>query len=96
MEANHPWESAPAVMRDYRDRQRNYWEECELIDKSVWIPCPNCKQRTKTKVYEDTVLLNCPLSYPKCKKKTRVNVVKLKMTISNEPDAKAQSLLPNV
>lgn len=96
MEANHPWESAPAVMGDYRDRQRNYWEKCELIDKSVWIPCPNCKQRTKTKVYEDTVLLNCPLSYPKCKKKTRVNVVKLKMTISNEPDAKAQSLLPNV
>lgn len=49
MEANHPWESAPAVMRDYRDRQRNYWEKCELIDKSAWIPCPNCKQRIKNK-----------------------------------------------
>ncbi len=87
MEANHPWESAPAVMRDYRDRQRNYWEKCELIDKSAWIPCPNCKQRTKTKVYEDTVLLNFPLFCPKCKKETRVNIVKLKMTISNGPDA---------
>ena len=87
MEANHPWESAPAVMRDYRDRQRNYWEKCELIDKSAWIPCPNCKQRTKTKVCEDTVLLNFPLFCPKCKKETRVNIVKLKMTISNEPDA---------
>ena len=87
MEANHPWESAPAVMGDYRDRQGNYWEECELIDKSAWIPCPNCKQRTKTKVYGDTVLLNFPLFCPKCKKETRVNIVKLKMMISNEPDA---------
>lgn len=87
MEANHPWESAPAVMRDYRDRQRNYWEECELIDKSAWIPCPNCKQRTKTKVYEDTVLLNFPLFCPKCRRETRVKVIKLKMTVCNEPDA---------
>ena len=58
-----------------------------MIGKSVWIPCPKCKQRTKTKVYEDTVLLNFPLFCPKCKTETRVNVVKLKMTISNEPDA---------
>ena len=48
---------------------------------------PKLQQRTKTKVYEDTVLLNFPLFCPKCKKETRVNVVKLKMTISNEPDA---------
>ena len=40
-----------------RDRKENYWEECELIDNSAWIPCPNCKQRTKTKVYEDTVFV---------------------------------------
>ena len=86
MEANHPWESAPAVMRDYRDRQRNYWEKCELIDKSAWIPCPNCKQRTKTKVYEDTVLLIFPLFCPKSRRETRVKVIKLKMTVCNEPD----------
>ena len=66
---------------------RNIGEEWKLIGKSVWIPCPKCKQRTKTKVYEDTVLLNFPLFCPKCKTETRVNVVKLKMTISNEPDA---------
>ena len=64
-----------------------FGEECKLIRNSFWVPCPNCKQRTKTKVYEDTVLLNFPLFCPKCKKETRVNVVKLKMTISNEPDA---------
>jgi len=49
-----------------RDRKENYWEECELIDKSAWIPCPNCKQRTKTKVYEDTVLLRlCQVKFAK-------------------------------
>ncbi len=62
-------------------------EECNLFGKSIWVPCPNCKQWTKTKVYEDTVLLKFPLFCQKCKKETRVNVVKLKMTISNEPDA---------
>ena len=88
MEDNHSWESAPAVMGEYgRDRKESCWEECELIDKSAWIPCPNCKQRTKTKVYEDTVLLNFPLFCPKCKRETRVNVVKLKMTVCTEPDA---------
>ncbi len=58
-----------------------------MFGKSIWVPCPNCKQWTKTKVYEDTVLLKFPLFCQKCKKETRVNVVKLKMTISNEPDA---------
>lgn len=61
--------------------------ESRLTEKSAWLPCPNCKQRTKTKVYEDTVLLNFPLFCLKCKREIRVNVIKLKMTVCNEPDA---------
>lgn len=44
-----------------------------------WIPCPVCKEKTDVKVYEDTVLLNFPLYCAKCKKKTLINVVQLKM-----------------
>ena len=53
---------------------------------SLWIRCPTCKSKTRTKVYEDTVLLNFPLFCPKCKREYVINVVQLKMQVSNEPD----------
>ena len=37
-------------------------------------------------MYEDTVLLNFPLFCPKCKKEYVINVVQLKMQVSNELD----------
>jgi NAD-dependent SIR2 family protein deacetylase len=54
---------------------------------SHWICCPRCGGKTRTKVYEDTVLINFPLYCAKCKQEIRVNVVKLKMVLSDEPDA---------
>jgi len=54
---------------------------------SRWIRCPICGSKTRTKVYDDTVLIKFPLYCPKCKKEIRVNVVQLKMVVSNEPDA---------
>ena len=53
---------------------------------SLWIRCPTCNSKTRTKVYEDTILLNFPLFCPKCKKEYVINVVQLKMQVSNEPD----------
>lgn len=58
----------------------------EIQKDSLWIRCPICQGKTRTKVYEDTILLNFPLYCPKCKKESRVNVVKLKMVLSDEPD----------
>ena len=55
--------------------------------ESLWVRCPSCGQKTRTKVYANTVLLNFPLFCPKCKKETRVSVVQLKMARSEEPDA---------
>lgn len=34
----------------------------EQEKKSLWLPCPKCGARSKIKIYEDTVLLNFPLS----------------------------------
>lgn len=56
-------------------------------EKSYWIHCPICHSKTRTKIYADTVLLNFPLYCPKCKEEHRVSVVKLKMVLSDEPDA---------
>lgn len=58
------------------------------MDKeSLWVSCPLCDQKTRIKVFEDTVLINFPLYCPWCKKETVINVVKLKMVICDEPDA---------
>lgn len=57
------------------------------VNGSRWIRCPICGSKTRTKVYDDTVLIKFPLYCPKCKKEILVNVVQLKMVVSNEPDA---------
>ena len=54
---------------------------------SLWIHCPHCNGKTRTKVYSDTVLLNFPLYCPKCKKEFQIHVVQLKMISYDEPDA---------
>ena len=55
--------------------------------ESLWVSCPICDSKTRVKVYEDTVLINFPLFCPWCKKETVINVIKLKMVISKEPNA---------
>lgn len=51
-------------------------------EKSLWIYCSICGGKTRTKVYEDTVLLKFPLYCPKCKKEILVDIVNLKMVLS--------------
>lgn len=49
---------------------------------SLWIRCPICEGKTRTKVCKDTVLINFPLYCPRCKKETKINVVQLKLVLS--------------
>lgn len=58
-----------------------------MKNESLWVSCPICDSKTRVKVLEDTVLINFPLFCPWCKRETIINVVKLKMVISKEPDA---------
>lgn len=55
--------------------------------KILWVRCPCCNHKTRLKVYGETVLLHFPLFCPKCKRETVVNIAKLKMVVSKEPDA---------
>lgn len=55
--------------------------------KSRWIRCPSCNKKTRTKVYEDTVMLRFPLYCPKCGMETRIDVMKFEYKVSAEPDA---------
>lgn len=47
-----------------------------------WVLCPICGSKTRTRVYEDTVVHNFPLYCPKCKTEVRVDISQLKMTVS--------------
>ena len=51
------------------------------------IQCPECGKKTKTHIYEDTILLRFPLYCSKCSKEFIVDVMKFNMIISAEPDA---------
>ncbi|HBF0812526.1 MULTISPECIES: cysteine-rich KTR domain-containing protein [Clostridia] len=61
------------------------------MDKVKWLLCPICKNKTRTRLREDTVLENFPLFCPKCKQETLINIRKLNMSVIKEPDAKTQS-----
>ena len=54
----------------------------EIIEDSLWIYCPVCGGKTRTKVCKETVLVNFPIYCPKCKKEVLIDVVQLKIVAS--------------
>lgn len=57
------------------------------LDRSKWIICPVCGNKTRNKIRADTVMEHYPLFCPKCKHETLINVKKMNITIVKEPDA---------
>lgn len=55
-----------------------------------WIYCPMCKNKTRIKVLNESILEKFPLYCPKCKNEILISVKEFKVTII-EPDAKTQS-----
>ena len=51
--------------------------------ESKWVHCPICRSKTRTKVYEDTAVVNFPLFCPKCKNETLVDIIQLKMVVKS-------------
>ena len=54
----------------------------EIKEDSLWINCPVCGGKTRTKVCKETVLVKFPLCGPKCKKEIKIDVVQLKIVAS--------------
>lgn len=54
----------------------------DSINDSLWVRCPICGGKTRTKVNEDTVLIKFPLFCPKCKAEVNIDVVRLKMLVN--------------
>lgn len=51
------------------------------MEKTEWILCPICGNKTRDRIREDTVLKNYPLYCPKCKLETLIEVENLKITV---------------
>lgn len=47
----------------------------------IWLKCPYCNHKTKTKVYDNTVLLNYPLYCTWCKTEFLITLIDGNMTI---------------
>ena len=54
----------------------------EIKEDSLWIYCPVCGGKTRTKVCKETVLVKFPLYCPKCKKETIINAQDMKVTLA--------------
>ena len=59
--------------------------------KTEWLLCPVCKNKTRIKLRQDTVLDHFPLYCPKCKQETLIYVKQFNTTVITEPDAQTQS-----
>lgn len=59
--------------------------------KTEWVKCPVCRNKTRVKMREDTVLKRFPLFCPKCKQESLIEIEHFFIKVINEPDAKTQS-----
>lgn len=51
------------------------------MDKTEFILCPICGNKTRDKIRTDTELKNFPLYCPKCKQETLINAKDLQVTV---------------
>ena len=61
------------------------------MEKQLWVICPVCNNKTRTKIRKDTELINFPFFCPKCKHESLIKVKNLQVTVIKEPDAQTQS-----
>lgn len=61
------------------------------MDKTEFILCPICGNKTRDKIRTDTELKNFPLFCPKCKKESLIDAKELQVTVIKGLEAKMQS-----
>ncbi len=54
------------------------------MNKTEWLRCPVCGNKTRSKIRKDTVLEKYPLYCPKCKQETLIEVKNLQTKIIKE------------
>jgi len=59
-------------------------EEGKKMINTEWVICPICRNKTRSKIRQDTVLKNYPLFCPKCKNETLIDIEDMKVNIVKE------------
>ena len=57
--------------------------------KTEWIRCPVCGSKTRSRMRNDTILINYPLYCPKCKQERLIVVKNLRVTVIEKMGNKA-------
>jgi len=57
-------------------------------EKTEWIRCPVCGNKTRLQIREDTELKNFPLYCPKCKQESLIEAKDLQVTVVKRLEAK--------
>lgn len=63
----------------------------DMHNKTEWILCPICGNKTRLQIREDTELKNFPLYCPKCKQESLIEARDLKVTVVKRFAVKTQS-----
>lgn len=56
------------------------------MKQTEWILCPVCGSKTRSRIREDTILINYPLYCPKCRQERLIEVRNLQTIVITEPD----------
>ena len=56
------------------------------MKQTEWILCPVCGSKTRSRIREDTILINYPLYCPKCRQERLIEVRNLQIIVITEPD----------
>ncbi len=60
------------------------------MEKTEWVRCPVCGNKTRTMIRENTELKNFPLYCPKCKQESLIDAKDLQVTVIKGFEAKTQ------
>ncbi|MEY8392599.1 conjugal transfer protein [Lachnospiraceae bacterium] len=53
----------------------------DLNNKTEWVHCPVCRNKTRLQIRENTELKNFPLYCPKCRQATLIEAENLKISV---------------
>lgn len=58
------------------------------MEKTEWVRCPVCGNKTRLQIREDTELKNFPLYCPKCRQESLIEAKGLRVTVVKQLEVK--------
>ena len=62
----------------------------DINNRTEWVRCPACGNKTRLQIRKDTELKNFPLYCPKCRQENLIDAKDLQVTVIKRIEAKMQ------